>query len=131
MEVPNTIPIASRSIRPTRAIILAVVLATTADLRAQHLLQAALDGLGDPVVAREAGLLVGQQEGVLMARFDVHTRNMMLRVTSSCTLDQGTLNAMLAPLGVRTRCLRRMDASSEPFRHIDPDRCTEPLHEDE
>lgn len=113
-----------------RCVACAALLLCTAHVRAQHLVQAAVDGLVDPVVAHEAGMILELQDGVLMARFDVHTRNMMLRVDPSCGLDRSTLNALLAPLGLHARCLRRTTSMSEPFRHVDPDHCAEPLQQE-
>jgi len=109
---------------PKRGFLLAMALVASFVLKAQHLVQAAVDGLQDPLVAYEATLLLEQQEGVLMARFDVRTQNMMLRVTPNCQLDRATLNALLAPLALHARCLVRRTALSQPFRHIDPAACT-------
>lgn len=89
----------------------------------QDLVQAAVDGLTDAQVAHEASLIVEQQEGVIMARFDVHTRNMMLHVTPACTIDPIVINQLLSELDIRVRCFARRDARATPFRHIDADRC--------
>jgi len=106
------------------------VLSGATGANAQHLVRSVVDGLVDPVIAREAALLLEQQDGVRMARFDVHTRNMMLRVDASCTLNRSTLNTLLAPLGLQVRCLRRSAGMSEPFRHVDPDQCADPLEQE-
>lgn len=90
---------------------------------AQDLVQAVVDGLSDPAVAREARLLVEQQPGVLMARFDVRTSNMMLHVTEDCGIGPNSLNELLLPMGIQVRCYERRDARERPFRHIDPERC--------
>jgi hypothetical protein len=103
----------------------AVLVLCSTQARAQQLVQAVVDGLVDPLVAREASVLLEQQDGVLMARFDVPTRNMMLRVTPACTLNRGTLNTMLAPLGLHARCMQRLATMPQPFRHIDPDNCND------
>lgn len=91
--------------------------------RGQHLVQGAVDGLTDAQVAHAAATLVGQQPGVLMARFDAITLNMMLHVTPDCAIDASLLNAWLAPLEVRVRCYSRRDAREAPFRHVDAQRC--------
>jgi hypothetical protein len=91
---------------------------------AQQVVQGVVDGLVDPVVAYQASLLLEGQEGVQMARFDVHTRNMLLRVTPTCTLDRGALNILLAPMGLHARCVQRRATMPQPFRHIDPATCT-------
>jgi hypothetical protein len=93
------------------------------EAKGQDLVQAALDGLVDPVIAGDANLLLQQHPGVEMARFDVPTRNMMLHVDRACVLDLDTLNALLLPLGIRARCFVRRDAQAHPFRYIDPDAC--------
>lgn len=95
----------------------------TSHAKGQDLMQAAVDGLTDPLMAREASVIVQQHPGVIMARFDVRTRNMMLHVLPSCVLDVATLNVMLQPLGIQARCFTRGDSRSGPFRHIDPNRC--------
>jgi hypothetical protein len=100
-------------------------LALSACARGQHLVQAVTDGLSDPVVAREASQLVQQQPGVLMARFDVRTRNVMLHVAEDCTLNASSLNALLLPLGVQLRCYQRRDAREGVFRHLESARCTD------
>ena len=94
--------------------------------RAQDLVQGAVDGLTDPVVAREASVMVQQQSGVLMARFDVRSRNMMLHVTPECVIDATALNTLLSPLGLQVRCFSRRDASEGPFRHVDAGHCGDP-----
>lgn len=100
-------------------------LALCACARAQHLVQAVTDGLSDPVVAREASQLVQQQPGVLMARFDVRTRNMMLHVAEDCALNAVSLNALLLPLGIQLRCYQRRAARQGPFRHLEATRCAD------
>lgn len=100
-------------------------LALSACACAQHLVQAVTDGLSDPVVAREASLQVEQQPGVLMARFDVRTRNVMLHVAEDCTVSAASLNALLLPLGVQLRCYQRRDAREGVFRHMEATRCTD------
>ncbi|MBK9175033.1 MAG: hypothetical protein IPM46_01600 [Flavobacteriales bacterium] len=116
------LPAAKRALRILAATTVLVVL-QAADAKGQDLVQAAVDGLTDPLTAREASLLVQQHQGVIMARFDVSTRNMMLHVHPTCVLDAATLNAQLLPLGIQVRCLTRRDARAAPFRHIDPTRC--------
>ena len=106
-----------------------LTLCSAITVHAQHLVQGVVDGLQDPLVAREASLLVEQQEGVLMARFDVRTRNLMLHVAPASAVSSDLLNQWLAPLGLQVRCLIRRDAREQPFRHLDADRCDEPpLH---
>jgi len=61
-----------------------------------------------------------------MARFDVHTRNMMLHVQENSTLSKDQINALLVPLGIQLRCYSRRAASAAPFRHVDADRCGTP-----
>lgn len=92
---------------------------------AQDLVQGVVDGLPDPALAREASLLVEQQPGVVMARFDVRTRNMMLHVNEDCGIDQDSLNGLLLPLGIQVRCYQRRDARERAFQHIDPQRCSD------
>jgi len=101
----------------------AVAISTSAG--AQHLVQAVTDGLSDPVVAREASLLVQQQPGVLMARFDVRTRNVMMHVAEDCALNAASLNALLLPLGIQIRCYQRRDAREGAFRHLEATRCSD------
>lgn len=93
---------------------------------AQDLVQAAVDGLMDGQHAHDASQLIQQRPDVLMARFDVHTRNMMLHVQENSTLSKDQINALLAPLGVQLRCYSRRAASAAPFRHVDADRCGTP-----
>ncbi|MCU0320314.1 MAG: hypothetical protein MUE88_09595 [Flavobacteriales bacterium] len=90
---------------------------------AQHLVQGVVDGLQDPMVAREASLLLQQQPGILMARFDVPTRNMMLHVVAEHALDLSALNSSLAALGLQVRCFQRRPAHQARFQHLDPDDC--------
>lgn len=98
-------------------------LALGAWAQGQHLVQAVLDGLTDPQVARQASLLLQEQEGVLMARLDVPTRNLMLHVAERSALDLPALNALLQPFGITARCYERGPARGKPFRHLDPQRC--------
>ncbi len=84
-----------------------------------HMLQAAVIGLQDHSQARDASLLVREQPGVVVGRFDVSTRNMMLQVLPECTLDAAGLNALLAPLGISVRCFSRSVVGSAPFQHVD------------
>lgn len=102
------------------------VLTVVVPAHGQHLVQGAIDGLADPMVAREASMMVQQQEGVIMARFDVNTSNMMLHVSPACRLNAESLNALLQPLGIHVRCFSRRDAREGPFRHIDTIRCSDP-----
>ena len=95
----------------------------SAVMSGQDLVQGALDGLNDPQTARAATILVQEQPGVMMARFDVPTKNMMLHVSPDCAIDRAALNAWLAPLGITVRCYARRDVREAPFRHIDPLRC--------
>jgi hypothetical protein len=88
-----------------------------------HMLQAAVIGLQDHGQAREASLLVREQPGVVVGRFDISTRNMMLQVRPECTLDAADLNALLAPLGISVRCFSRSVVGSTPFQHVDADQC--------
>lgn len=92
---------------------------------AQDLVQAAVDGLSDPQQARTASEAVLTLPGVLMARFDVHTRNMMLHVMEQAVLDKAALNAALAGTGVQVRCVSRRPVRLGPFRHVDSGRCPE------
>ena len=92
-------------------------------MHGQDLVQGAVDGLSDPQTARAATILVQQQPGVIMARFDVPTKNMMLHVSPDCAIDKAALNIWLAPLGISVRCYGRRDVREAPFRHIDPLRC--------
>lgn len=94
-----------------------------APVRGQDLVQAVVEGLSDPAVAREASVLVEQQPGVLMARFDVRTRNVMLHVTEDCGISSNSLQGLLLPMGIQVRCYERRDARERPFRHLDPERC--------
>ncbi|WKZ66083.1 MAG: hypothetical protein QY325_15100 [Flavobacteriales bacterium] len=91
----------------------------------QDLVQAAVDGLSDPQQARTASEAVLALPGVLMARFDVPTRNMMLHATEQAVLDKATLNAALAGTGVQVRCVSRRPVRLGPFRHVDSGRCPE------
>lgn len=93
---------------------------------AQDLVQAAVDGLQDAQHARTASLLLEQQPDVLMARFDLRTRNMMLHVAESATINKNQINALLAPLGVQIRCYGRNAVRETPFRHVNADDCGDP-----
>ncbi len=101
-----------------------------ATMRAQqaslHQLQAVVIGLQDPQLARQLSLLVEEQNGVTVCRFDVHTQNLMMQMHPSCTLDHAALNALLEPHGVRVRCVTRSTVGAAPFRHLDPQTCREP-----
>jgi hypothetical protein len=88
-----------------------------------HLVQAIVEGLTSPEQAAEVGQLVSEQAGVRMSRFDVHTRNMMLHVDPSCTLDRTGLADLLAPFGITLRCYIRRPAAAAPFQHLDPGQC--------
>ncbi|MBK8228542.1 MAG: hypothetical protein IPK70_15385 [Flavobacteriales bacterium] len=94
---------------------------------AQDLVQAAVDGLQDGEHARSASQLIQQQPEVLMARFDVRTRNMMLHVTESASITRNQINALLAPLGLQVRCYSRGAARDTPFRHVNAEECGDPL----
>jgi hypothetical protein len=98
-------------------------MAVVADSRGQDLVQGAVDGLTSPQLAREASIALEQQEGVLMARFDSHTRNMMLHVSPAMAIDAAMINGWLSGLDVRVRCFSRRAAREGPFRHIDAERC--------
>lgn len=91
-----------------------------------HQLQAVVVGLQDPQQARQLSLLVNEQDGVVISRFDVHTQNLMMQMHPSCTLDHAALNALLEPHGVRVRCVTRSEVGAAPFRHLDPQACREP-----
>lgn len=108
---------------------MAAALLTCAALDAQHLVQGVVDGLTDSYAARDARVLLEQQPGVLMARFDVRTRNMMLHVEPGSTISAELINQWLAPMGLLVRCYVRRDVREQPFRHLDADQCGEPpLH---
>jgi len=113
--------------RALRALVVgAFFLGTIRDASAQDLVQAAVDGLTDGQHAHAASQVIQQRPDVLMARFDVQTRNMMLHVLESSTLSKDQIDALLAPLGVQLRCYSRRAASAAPFRHVDADRCGTP-----
>lgn len=111
------------ALKGLRAALVAAAVGLGAHGQGQDLVQGITDGLDDVHAARQASLLVQQHEGVLMARFDVATRNMMLHVRPDCALDADRINLWLEPLGIRVRCFTRRDAQAEPFRHLDPARC--------
>ncbi len=90
-----------------------------------HQLQALVAGLQSPQQARQLSLLVNEQDGVVVSRFDVHTQNLMVQMHPSCTLDDAALNALLEPHGVRVRCVTRSVVGSAPFRHLEPGPCRE------
>jgi hypothetical protein len=94
---------------------------------AQDLVQAAVDGLQDAQHARTASQLIQQQPEVLMARFDVRTRNMMLHVSESASINRNQISALLAPLGLQVRCYSRSAARETPFRHVNAEECGDPL----
>lgn len=100
-----------------------LVLALCGGVQGQHLVQGVVDGLDDAQVAFTASTLVKQQPGVLVARFDVPTKNIMLRMEPSCAIDQASLNGLLDHLGIRVRCFTRREARDQPFRHLEPMRC--------
>lgn len=100
--------------------------ATYAQQPTLHQLQAVVVGLQDPPQARQLSLLVNEQDGVVISRFDVHTQNLMVQMHPSCTLDHEALNALLEPHGVRVRCVTRSLVGAVPFRHLDPQTCREP-----
>jgi hypothetical protein len=110
--------------------VLVILLATGVTTRAQqtpmHQLQAVVTGLQDPQQARQLSLLLDEQAGVVISRLDVHTRNLMAQVHPSCSLDHASLNALLAPYGVRVRCVTRSVVGAAPFQHLDPATCREP-----
>lgn len=99
-------------------------------LPAQVLVQGVVVGLNDATTAKEARMVLEEQPGVIMARFDVPTKNMMLHVSPTCGIDQAALNVLLTPLGLSVRCFARRDARELPFRHLDAERCgASPMHE--
>lgn len=100
--------------------------ATHAQQTTLHQVQAVVVGLQDPQQARQLSLLVNEQDGVVISRFDVHTQNLMVQMHPSCALDHGALNALLEPHGVRVRCVTRSEVGAAPFRHLDPQTCREP-----
>ncbi|MBK7945365.1 MAG: hypothetical protein IPJ85_08685 [Flavobacteriales bacterium] len=104
---------------------LIILLMGSLESRSQHLVQAAVDGITDAHHAREASLIMQQQDGVLMARFDALTRNMMLHVSPSSAIDAAAINGLLANLNIRIRCFSRKDSREGPFRHIDAERCSD------
>lgn len=87
------------------------------------LVQAAVHGLADQDRVRQATTIVKGLPGVIMARFDIPTRNMMLHVTPDAALDAALLNALLQPHGISVRCYQRQAANAAPFRHVDADLC--------
>jgi len=89
----------------------------------QHLLQAAVDGLRNAHHAEQASNVLRDQQGVLMARFDPHTRNMMLHVDAELAIDRHTINGLLQETGISVRCLKREVVGAAPFRHVDADNC--------
>lgn len=112
------------------ALILLCVLAIPAvDANAQsggpHLLQAAVDGLRNGHHAEQASTALREQQGVVMARFDPRTRNMMLHVDPELVLDGHAINALLEGTGITVRCLKRSVVGEAPFRHMDADNCTD------
>lgn len=112
------------------ALLLLIGPATSSSTRAQqgqlHQLQAVVVGLQDPQLARQLSLLVNEQGGVVISRFDVYSQNVMVQMHPSCALDHATLNALLEPYGVRVRCITRSVLGTGPFRHLDPETCREP-----
>lgn len=103
--------------------------ALTPDVHAQqqapHVVQAAVDGLHNAHHAEQASLILREQRGVLMVRFDQHTRNMMLHVEPDLVIERGTINAFLQGTGITVRCLRREPVGSSPFRHVNADNCAD------
>ncbi|MFN3874339.1 MAG: hypothetical protein ACK4L7_00305 [Flavobacteriales bacterium] len=117
------VPAMGREFRTLRATVVCAALLLAGWANGQHVVQAVVDGLSSPQVARQAGLLLQGQEGVLMARLDVPTRNMMLHVSERFALDRDAINTLLAPLGITARCFERRDARERPYQHLDPLRC--------
>ncbi len=103
------------------------ILGNFVDLKAQdqqtHLIQAAVHGLHNAHHAEQAAQMLRTTKGVRMARFDQHTRNMMLHVDAGLVLDRGMINDLLEPIGVSVRCLQREPVGSTPFRHVNADDC--------
>jgi hypothetical protein len=103
------------------------LLGTAFELKAQeqqtHLVQAIVDGLRNAHHAEQAAQLLRSTKGVHMARFDQHTRNMMLHVDADLVLDRGDINELLGAINVSVRCLRREPVGASPFRHVNADDC--------
>jgi hypothetical protein len=103
------------------------LLGTTAEVKAQeqqtHLVQAAVDGLRNAHHSEQAAQLLRSAKGIHMARFDQHTRNMMLHVDAGLVMDRADINELLEPIGVSVRCLQREALGASPFRHVNADDC--------
>lgn len=84
-----------------------------------------MNGIEEVERARQARSLVSAMPGVLMARFDRHTMNMMLHVTPEADIDAEAINAVLMPHGMSIRCYIRQVAGVVPFVHVDVDRCSD------
>jgi|GEM_PF-1457033 hypothetical protein len=89
------------------------------------LVQAAVQGLNDQEHVRTATTIVSGLPGVVMARFDIPTRNMMLHVSPESVVSEEMLNDLLRPHGISIKCYHRRAADAAPFRHVDADHCLE------
>jgi hypothetical protein len=91
-----------------------------------HLVQGVVRDLRNAHQAADLADLFRSQPGVIMARVDHVTSNVMLHVQPWALLDLDEVHTLLAERGYTLRCHRRSVVGASPFRHVDPATCDAP-----
>ena len=111
---------------------IAVAIVCTTSIKAQepdmvyHVVLGVVDGLRTTEQARQLNDMLSKQAGVIMARVDYNTRNLMIQVAASNTLHEEQLRGWIEAKGFSLRCYSRAAASAGPYHALDARYCGVP-----